>query len=293
MTIKSPEFLQEYIRTLNEVVSFANCARRFGIDESTVFVWLRQSKAAADRKDDPSEWLIDIDGEKRYFHQHCRRAQQNCGESIIANMMVRARDGVWRVCRFQGKTVWRDDPKLVGLSDEMLYMLGYDDRLLRVNGELQPEMEWVPPSTDLSTFLAASHNPKRYGRKSSMDVNVSGRTSLGVTVMNQPRINAPLPMVEIINEAAEVASEPEPVTGAQSASDTDDEPATDDDEPDAPALPETKGPGLDPSPVYSTPTPPELSPALNPLIMPRAGRPLSDLERDLLSKLPSSLNRST
>jgi hypothetical protein len=303
MTYKSPEFLTEYVRILNEVVSYADCNRRLGMAESTVFVWLRASKAAAERKDDPSEWLLEIDGEKRYFHQFCRQASVNAVENIAANAIVRARDGVWTEAKFQGNTVYRLNPDWI--DESMRYLLGLTDadKYLRVNGRLVPELVYTPPSTDLTAFILAA-NSKRYRKQSS--VTVDARVSGGGVFRwesEKPKVAAPIP-VEMIEDAskfapaelavfAEITDEPErPLTDEIAATDTDPDepPAVPVDEPEPePATPTPPATG----PVIATPTPPEYQPAgPNPLIVPRSsGRPLSDLERDLLSKLPGGLSR--
>jgi hypothetical protein len=292
MTKKSPEFFRdEYLPMLARTVSYVQTARALGISEGAVYVWLRESRAAMKRGEEASEYFFLYDGEERWFHQHVKAAQKASISDVEANARARARDGYFRPCRFQGKTVWREDPRLVGLDDRTLDMLGYPDRLLRVNGELQPELEWIAPSTDLVIAILQS-NSETYRRRSSVDVNMNARIG-GSAVLTlggpkqPPQIAAPLPVLEIVQEA-----EQEPVL-------TDDEPSLEvtDTDPDAagPGTAPTPAPApepVDPGPRITTPTPPEYAPGLDPILRPRVtGRPLSDLERDLLSKLPSSLNR--
>jgi hypothetical protein len=302
MTRKSPTFFAtEFLPTLNRVTSFTNTARVLNFDESSAHVWIRESKNAKKRGDDPSDYLFEYDGSRRYLHQHIKAVQVASISDIEANARARARDGYWRPCRFQGKTVWKEDPMLVGMDDRMLDMLGYPDRLLRINGELQPEMEWVPPSTDL-VIAVLQANSETYRKRSSVDVNMNARVSGGVMMVGgpkqSPQIAAPLPVLEVLQD--EIA-EPERVPSDEVEPDltvTDTDPAelpvapVDDDDEDQPAPAPVAEP-VDPGPRIVTPTPPEYAPGLDPILRPRVtGRPLSDLERDLLSKLPSSLNRA-
>ena len=288
MTLKSPEFFAEqFLPTLNRLTSFTQTARALNFDESTPHVWLRESKAAMKRGDDPSDYLFEYDGTKRYLHQHVKSVQRASISDIEANARARARDGYFRPCRFQGKLVWREDPKLVGFSDAVLDMLGYPDRLLRINGELQPEMEWVPPSTDLVIAVLQS-NSETYRRRSSVDVSMNARVSGGVMVLGGARqtaqVAAPLPVLEVI---ADEIAEPATAMTDISVSDTPPDELPDDDigEP----LPSSPVPQVirEPAPSIYDPRP-----GPNPLVRPGGNRPLTDVEKAVLARLPSSLNRA-
>jgi len=198
MTLKSPEFLREYIRVLNDVCAYADAARVLKMDQSTIFVWLRQSKLAAERKDNPSEWLVSVDGEERYFHQHCRRAGDNTTEHIEANAKKRARDGFWVPSMFQGRRVPARDPKLIG-RQWLIDMLGLDDDLLRDKaGNVIFEMQYIPPATDLAMGLLAA-NSKKYRKQSTVDVNMRGGGVVVVPMRAEPaKVAAPLPILEIV-----------------------------------------------------------------------------------------------
>jgi hypothetical protein len=292
MTLKNREFLREYIRVLNDVCSYADAARVLKMDQSTIFVWLRQSKAAAEAKENPSPWLISVDGEERYFHQHCRRAGDNTTEHIEANAKKRARDGFWVPSMFQGRRVPARDPKLIG-RQWLIDMLGLDDDLLRDKaGNVIFEMQYVPPATDLAMGLLAA-NSKKYRKQSSVDVNMRGGGVVVVPMRAEPaKVAAPLPILEIVQSvtdeepAADFAELEEAEDIDLKVTDTppDAPPVAPVDEPATPRAPTPPTTG----PRISTPTPPEYAGAgPNAMIKPRGGRPLSDLERDLLSKLPS------
>jgi hypothetical protein len=274
--IKSPEFFRdEFLPTLNQVTSFSATARVLNFDASTVHAWIKESKAAQKRGDDPSEFLFEYDGSTRYLHQHIKAVGRASITDIEANARARARDGYFRPCRFQGRTVWREDAKLVGLDEATLEMLGYKDRLLRVNGELQPELEWIPPSTDL-VIAVLQANSETYRKRSSVDVNMNARVTGGVAILGgpkqQPQIAAPLPVLEVIADEIEEAS----LDVTDTAPDQPTEAADDDeDEEAAPA---------DPGPRISEPTPPEYRAPANPLIDPARA---DALRASLLRSLPT------
>lgn len=260
MTMKSPEFFRdEYLPMLYRTVSYVQTARALGIDVSSVYVWLRESKAAMKRGDDPSDFLFEFQGEgPRYFHQWAKQANSACISDIEANARMRARDGYYRVCRFQGRTVYQIDPDLeeLGFDGPEAY------RRDPVTRQPLPEMEWIPPSTDLVIAILQAKS-ESYKRRSSVDVNMNGRVSLGVTTVGGPpqraQIAAPLPMVEIVQRA-----EPEPnltTTGTDG-----------NDGPDAPAPAQTE-PIRDASPGMI-----QFAPGPNPAIKPRETRVKSNLE---------------
>jgi hypothetical protein len=274
MTLKSPEFLREYIRVLNEVTSYSATARRMGMDQSTIFAWHRLSKAAAERGDDPSEWLLEIEGEKKYFHQHCRTAAVgNSVQHVIANAMARARDGIWVPSMFQGRRVPARDPALIG-RQWLIDMLGLEDDSLRdpVTGNVIFEMQYIPPSTDLTNFMAAA-NSKRYRKQST--VNVNAQVSPGGVWRwddEKPKQVEAIPAAMIedpskfgpaeLAEYAEIAAdEAEPAPTDMSAGDTD---------PDA--LPVAPAPDEVQDLTTYTPGP-------NPAI-----KPLSEAERKILAR---------
>jgi hypothetical protein len=302
MTLKSPEFLKQVITTLNEVVSVAETARRLRIDQSTIFIWQRASKAAADAKDSESEFLIEIDGEKKFFHQWCRRAVDNAIENVAANAIVRARDGTKSIARFQGQTVYQLNPDWV--DEGLRYLLGLTDadKYLRVNGKLVPEIITVAPSTDLTAFVLGAHLRKRYGKQSSVDVSLNAKVSGGVLFGGGPRapaIAAPLPLVEVIQDEPERALVDEPMQAddadeldlavTSTAPDLPPVAIVDDEDYSRPA----PAPKAEPEQAIRETSPPELAPPVDPLIRPRTpGKEMSPLEKDLLARLSATLNRA-
>jgi hypothetical protein len=303
MTKKSPEFFRdEYLPTLSRTVSYVQTARALGISEASVYVWLRESKAAMTRGDNLSDYFFEYEGEgPRWLHQWIRSCHKASISDAEANARARARDGFWRECKFQGRSVpkysddWLDEGmrELLGLTDNDKYARD------KKTGKLLYEMEWVPPATDL-VIAVLQANSETCRRRSSVDVNMRAQVSGGVMMVGGPRapsIAAPLPVAQIV---ADAIAEPERATSDapeadfaeideqepdMTVTDTPAEPV--EDEADAEPAPTTA-----PEPMIRAETPKEYQLGLDQLIVPRGSRPLSDLERDLLSKLPSNLARA-
>jgi hypothetical protein len=127
VTRKSAEFFaNEYLPALEKYTSYLRTSRALGLNQNTIFVWINASRAAKKRGDTVSEFLFEYQDEgPKWFHQWVVQCQRTSGENIEANFRDRLEHGYYRPCRFQGKTVWADDPKLVGMDDETLEMLGY------------------------------------------------------------------------------------------------------------------------------------------------------------------------
>jgi len=288
MTKKSPEYLSNYLRVLSEVLSYAEASRVMGADQSLVYRHIAESKAASANPDEPSVFLLEYEGETKWFHEFVRGVVTQSIEAIEAAARSRALYGTFTTAKFQGKTVYRDDPDLIGLDDEMLDFLGYKDRLLRdENGRPVPEMIWTPPSTDLVAMILQAHS-KKYRKQSSITMDVNNRISGGVMIVggNKPApqtISAPLPVLEII-EAAEpepaLTDEPVPADDADEATEIDEEftPSTPE-----PVAPEERVISEAPPPAEYTP-PPQTGP-LAPTNVERSGRSLTPLELDLLRRV--------
>lgn len=303
MVRRSPQFFADkYLPTLSRVCSYLEVSRQLNFNNASTYVWLRQSREAAKRGDDPSDYFFEYEGEKRFFHDHCKSAITASISDIESNARMRARDGTFTVAKFQGQTVYKINPDWLDEDMRDLLSLGEGDKYLRdARGNMVPELVWSPPSTDLVLAILSS-NSKKYARKSSVDVNMRGQIG-GVLTLGGPKppaIAAPLPLVEIIQSEAEpervAVDEEQPADFAEIPDADELDFSVTDTAPNAPPVAPAEEdadplPPTPPAPTFSTPTPPEYQPGPNVLIQPRNGRPLSDLERDLLSKLPASLTR--
>src|SRR5437764_8895387 len=74
--------------------------------------------------------------------------------------------GFDEVQTFQGKTCWKEDPRLAGLSDAELVRLGKTDRYERnPDGSLIPLTVRRKPSDQLVLKMLSAHFPRTYGEK--------------------------------------------------------------------------------------------------------------------------------
>jgi hypothetical protein len=271
MTKRSPELFQQLLRLLSASPIYSRACRELGLANNAIFRWLAESRrAAALNPDGPSEWLFEYQGERKFLHEFVRDCVTASVESIEAASRDRALNGTFSVARFQGKTVFRENPDTFGLDDETMKICGYQDRLLRdENGHPVPEMIWNPPSTDLVAMILAAHS-KRYRKQSSVSIDMAARHSGGVLLLagqqQQPKqVAAPLPVLQIIDAVAE----PDLVETNQH----DDADMPD----DAP---------LQPDSMHVTEEDNHPAPAPAPAIR-RAG--ISEMERDLLARLAAPL----
>jgi hypothetical protein len=306
MAMRNLAFFRDYLRVLSAQVSYVETSRQLNISSDWVFKVIRDSKAAAQRGDAESIFLFkrDEDGDEgaKWFHEHCRACVSNSIEAIEAASRCRALNGTTTVAKFQGRTIYQLAPDLIPLDDETLAMIGLSDRYLRdpITKKLVPETVWTPPRSDEVAMVLAAHS-RAYRKNSTVDVNMRAQIGGGVVVIGRaaaPVLAAPLlPVLEIVQEA--VADDGPLASDEQSP--PDDDLAADDDiaATDTPAddlAEDDVDPALEPQPaerVSRIPTPDEYMPTPNPLIAPpRAGRALSPLEKDLLSRLPGALDRS-
>jgi hypothetical protein len=280
MSNRNVNFFRDYLRVLGACVSYAETARRLGvISENWVYKCLAASKAASAMPEVPSVFLFEAeadDGEPRWFHEHVRAAVTNSIEAIEAAARSRALHGTYTVAQYKGQTVYKVDPALISFSDEDLEAYGFPDRYLRIDGKLQPELVWQPPSTDLVLGILGAHSKRYRKANAGTTVNVNAQSGVQIVERRKPELPAPLPMVTNV-DPADYAEIDEPDLAV-----TDTDP---DALPVAPAIQPEDRP--EPGPVIREATPPEYAPEPAPILASqRAGRPLSDLERDLLSKLP-------
>jgi hypothetical protein len=277
MTKKSPEHFCNYLRVLAATVSYAETSRTLGDDQSLIYRWLNESKAASATPDVPSVFRFEFEGETKFLHEFVRACITSSIEAIEAAARSRALRGTYTVAKFQGRTVYQIDPDLeeLGFSGPEAYKRDPG------TGEPKPELVWTPPSTDLVMGILAAHS-KRYRKQTSISMDVNNRVSGGVMIVGggsrpaMQNIAPPLPFLEIIEDA-----EAEPVRADDPAPAHDDEP-----EDEQPIPPERVQPEertireATPANYQPTPSPSPLSPTQSE----RTFRPLSDLERDLLSR---------
>jgi hypothetical protein len=289
-----------------------------------IFVWIGESRRAAAAGDVDSVFFFKLDPDDEdeqpvWFHDACRDVVSASIEEIESAARQRARDGVYQISKFQGRSVIKIDPDLeaLGFEGTEAYMRGAD-------GKVVYEQVWTPPSNELTLGVLAAYS-RRYKKQQQGGATVTVNTAYGGGVVtvggeNRPQITA-LPQVQIVDsepaEFTELSLDeilgPEPELPDE-PDDSFPEPTPDGvgviDRAAAASIPAgmraewdklvargairpdgaTIGTTVAPV-VIATVTPSEYSPEPNPLIRPTNGKPLSDAERALLSRLPGSLNR--
>src|SRR5713101_4300760 len=120
---------------------YANASRALGLHPSLVFRWIKQSRADySGHPEQPSEFCFEYAGETKHFHLHLRDCISTSVDRIEQAARSRAEHGHYSVSMFQGRTVFRRDPNLIGLDPDILELLGCKDDLLRdANGQPVPE----------------------------------------------------------------------------------------------------------------------------------------------------------
>ncbi len=258
MTKKSPEFFCQLLTVLQGTVKNAETCRIMGVTEQSFYYWQTESKKSAERGDSPSVYFFEWNGSERWLHEHIRACITVSIEAIEAAARGRALHGTTTTAKFQGKTVYKTNPDL-----EQLGFTGPDAYYRDANGQPIAEEVWSPPSTDLVLAVLAAHS-KRYRKQSQVSIDMQARVSGGVMVVGgskpiQQAITqaAVLPALEVLDDEQPAEAEFNEVI---------------DDENDVDEV--LDAPEPEPAPV----PPPAPRPST-------ATGPLSELQRDLLSRL--------
>jgi hypothetical protein len=164
---KSPENLLIVLNSMVDNPKLSVAARKIGVSTMTIYRWLKMSRDGAPEFQDV-EWC----GERGSFHQfyeYAQHAQINEIEQTAKHNAL----GFDEVVTHDGAVQYQIDPKLVGMSDEMLEDFGYPDRYLRnERGEVIPLTVKRKPSDALVIKMLSAHKPELYGERSRVDVNM-------------------------------------------------------------------------------------------------------------------------
>lgn len=291
MSNRNPAFFRRYLTALGSFISYAATARKVGVSESWVYKVDEASRAAAiESPGGPSVFLFEEDegdGNPLWFHQHVENCVRRSIEETESYLRARVTKPRLEPTLFQGQKVPARDPLLVGRPD-LIELLGLPDDLLRdASGAVVWEMHEVHASSELVLAVLAAHVRKLYGKRLDMTSEVTMKG--GVLVSNGSQL--PKPTLEVIEQQVQDADFSDVAEAMVPVTDTEpnEPPIAPDyaDEPDRSAAPEP-----DTGPMIKEAAPTEYSAQPNPLIAPRSkGRPLTALERDLLSRLPKSTER--
>ncbi|MET4045347.1 hypothetical protein ABIC03_007079 [Bradyrhizobium sp. RT6a] len=256
---REPELLQKLVDGIQEYGTIKNACRACGVSKAAFFNWCKQSGSGGGE-----EFMVSVGEEPLLFHEAVKVAQRQVSFEILENFRYRLLHGTDEVARFQGRTVWRTDPRVAHLSDQDLTDLGITTRYLRdADGEFIPETIHHEPSVQgVLAFLAAEF-PKQWGNKSSVEIN---QRSTGVQVVSHRFASKPsLPPVQ---EVARVAAIDAPIIDIEPDDLADllgEEPVGEQAQPALAAKPIAPAPNAEPQPVQPA--------------------QVSELTRDLLDRL--------
>lgn len=153
-------------------------ARESGIDPSTLFGWVNQSMT------EPEKFTLEWLGYTAPFFQHCNAARMLNVAAIDHAARDLALNGHREPRFFEGRPVWRRDPKIESDAltlNDIDWQLHYgdrsrDDTFYRdpKTGALEQEYIVHPPNPALLVKLLTSLAPSVYGEKQTVEHHHSG-----------------------------------------------------------------------------------------------------------------------
>ena len=211
MTKRNHALLCDLLDELCATPIYTAACARCGISTKSLWRYIRASQSEDDAESYRFVWC-DVED---WFHHHIKHAMRLSALMIEATARHHALNGFDEVQVFQGKISWKEDPKLAGLSDHDLGLLGYADRYERdAYGALIPLTVRRKPSDQLVLKMLAAHFPRTYGDK--VEHQHSG--IIGVMRMGRDgkmRPNAPAAKLEDQSDELVVSADSGPVELSQ------------------------------------------------------------------------------
>ena len=211
MTKRNHALLCDVLDELCATPIYTAACARCGISTKSLWRYIRASQS----EDDPESYCFVWCDVEDWFHNHLKHAMRLSALMIEATARHHALNGFDEVQVFQGKISWKEDPKLAGLSDDDLALLGYADRYERdAYGALIPLTVRRKPSDQLVLKMLAAHFPRTYGDK--VEHQHSG--IIGVMRMGRDgkmRPNAPAAKLEDQSNELVVSADSGPVDISQ------------------------------------------------------------------------------
>jgi hypothetical protein len=177
-------------------LSQANAARSCGVSESSYWFWIAQSQ-----KGEPG-FFVTYCGEEMPFHQAIGLARKIALQDIEGRFLERAHVGHLEPVFYQGRPQWKEREDLAGLDDETIAMLGHPDRYERdqFGNRIQLTIRHAPPVAAVIKVLE-SHMPRLYGQKSEV-VNINRNSGVTTVEHRIAKLPAPAP-VQVIGDQTE------------------------------------------------------------------------------------------
>lgn len=206
----------EYLDGIAAYGSNAGASRAACLHPVTALRWLSASREAENNNDESSVYYFEYAGKNDFLHNHRRMVEKSIVSDVLANAMVRARDGVTQPSMFQGHRVPTIDYDLLALGFTEAEAIMRDP----VTGAIIFEQVYTPPSNELVLGILGGFT-KRFARR--LDVNHNHALRGGVEVVHSIEQQAhrrldhkkTLPAVEVIDETvaeqvAEIATADKP-----------------------------------------------------------------------------------
>ena len=210
MTKRNHDLLRDLLDELCVTPIYTAACARCGISTKSLWRYVRASQ----HEDDPESYRLTWCDVEDWFHNHLRQAMKMSALMIEATARHHALHGFAEVQVFQGKICWKEDPKLAGLDDEALAMLGYSDRYQRnPDGSLIPLTVRRKPSDQLVLKMLAAHFPRTYGDKVEHQHSIIGVMRMGRDGKMRP--NTPAAELEDQSDELVVGADSGPVERSQ------------------------------------------------------------------------------
>jgi hypothetical protein len=292
MVKKSPEKFTEICNTIaSGILAYSHACKINDVSYGQFWSWIKASQQGDE------QFVFEYLGDEIPFHKAVNAARRIALHEMRGKFEQRNCLGWDEAVFFSGMPTWKPDARAVGLDEDTRELLGYRrDGLLEINGQLvQNTIHHEPPvAAVLRTLEMAFPGEYRPTSTNIVQATVNGTMGVGIVPRRSredgpPQIPPPPPkplaQLEVIPQSDELTipeTEPEPEPDV-----TDTEPTVESPDEFIPTTPpeaEVR--------IIAVPTPPEYAPPPSaPVLMTqaeRSGRPLSDLERDLLSRARGS-----
>jgi hypothetical protein len=282
MTPSNPEALIGICDTIaGGILTYSKAARANGVSPRTFWHWIKASQSGDEGL------LVEYLGETIPFHKAVNAARRIAMHEMRGRMEERSILGHFEPVLFHGMPTWKPDPAVVGIDDPDVRELitGYRDGLLRdESGCVIQNAIWHPAPVALQLRVAEMAFPTEYRPGTNNTLAVSGGIAVGVQIVPAPKAPpaippAPLPPLEVVTDEDQLQI---PEVDEEQEFDV---PAADDEA-------SVKQPEPEPV-VICEPAPAQYQPPAQTGVLAtkaeRSGRPLTPLERDLLSRARGSV----
>jgi hypothetical protein len=200
MTKKNPQTFSDFLDAIQAGGDVSKACRRLSISRMSAIRWLKASKQAAANEEQDSIYRFEYQGQVDWLHNFKRDAERAIVEDVLANALIRARDGTRQPALYQGRRVPKLDYKRLarGLPEHECYLCD------PITGDIEYEEVWQPPSNELTAIILGA-NLKKYSKRQTVEHqhNHSGGVLIAHQMGNAPRERLPvaLEVLEPVTEA--------------------------------------------------------------------------------------------